>query len=157
MQVPWFWPLFFALRRNNHLALKPFALILCLHVADHHVTNSYVFSEILCIEEEKNTIDMKQFFISLWKQKNHWSYTAKCMFFLKQEHSLKLLRYLFYIRYMQDNAPWIMLHLYLHMLGFWKRFSVIIVYKDMRTAKTRLNFIQSGSVMYSVHSYKLLI
>ncbi len=31
---------FFSFRRINHMALKPFALILCLHVADHHVTNT---------------------------------------------------------------------------------------------------------------------
>jgi hypothetical protein len=30
----------FCFRRINHMALKLFALILCLHVAVHHVTNT---------------------------------------------------------------------------------------------------------------------
>jgi hypothetical protein len=30
----------FCFRRINHMALKPFALILCLHVAVHHVANN---------------------------------------------------------------------------------------------------------------------
>ncbi len=30
----------YSFKRINHRALKPFALILCLHVADHHVTNN---------------------------------------------------------------------------------------------------------------------
>jgi hypothetical protein len=32
----------FCFRRINHMALKPFALILCLHVAVHHVANKNI-------------------------------------------------------------------------------------------------------------------
>jgi hypothetical protein len=35
----------FCFRRINHMALKPFELLLCLHIAVHHIANSFLIQQ----------------------------------------------------------------------------------------------------------------